>query len=126
MADRLLRHGRSGINGCGGVSRKDQQDALVGLQRGAKNGGEQMIFAIVEAAIFFLRQKTIAVPLLLRLDTGLRAQQIKGSGALKGSDLHAIFQRRDVHAPISSVRAGVKIAIVDESFYLQLDGRAAP
>ena len=74
---------------------------------------------IVQPALFFHRQETVAIPLVTRLARGARAFQIERRRAVERHHLHAVFDRIDLHAPIAGVRGRVKVAIIHQRFQIE-------
>ena len=88
-----------------------------------KNASKQVVFAGVQPAILFKRQKTIAVPLVSRFDRGVAAEKIERRRSIECRDFDAMLNVFDVHLPIASMSRGVIVPIVDESFACKVQRR---
>src|SRR6266567_8001956 len=108
------------------VSRKHKGDTLSWSEFHARNGSQQMVFLVVEPTVFFHRQEAVAVPLVPCFELRIGAQKIERSGSVEGHDAHSVPDGFNLHSPISCMRAGVKVAIVDERFHRETKRTAGP
>src|SRR6266851_1942425 len=83
-----------------------------------------MVLPVIEPAVSFPRQKTIAVPLMLWFEFRIRAQQIEWCGPVKGGDLYSVPEGFNTHPPIPCMGARMKVAIVDKSLQRQTNRTA--
>src|SRR3974390_401596 len=89
-----------------------------------EKAGKEAIIGVVETAGMFHGKKIIAVPLLMRLEGGVRTSQEKWDGAVESFDPQPIFNGYDCQLPVFGVRGGVEIAKIHENFCINFDGSA--
>src|SRR5690349_18111734 len=107
------------------VGRKHKGCAFADSKVQACDPGQQMILVIAEAAVSLHWQKVISIPLVPQLDFCIRTGQIKWNCSVVSSDLYSVLDRLDLHLPISSMRAGMKVSIVNEHLDSEMNGSAS-
>src|SRR6516162_8328825 len=75
-----------------------------------------MVFTIVEPAVLFHGNETVAMPFMLWFEFCIGAEEVKRDRVIKSGYLHSILGSLHAHPPISRVRARMKVTIVDQSF----------
>ena len=123
---------------CGGaietrvcIHAENERGRCARLKRDAKRCGVKMILAILHASRALFSQFIIAIPDRSWRLAGLGnkfgrcggAPQIEWRCAIESGNTHTVRYRGNLHAPIARVGKIVEIAIVDENFQLEGDGR---
>src|SRR5215469_14467452 len=85
-----------------------------------------MVLTVVEPAVPFHRHEAVAVPFMSWLEFSIGAEEVKRDSAIKSSYLHSITSSLYAHPPIPRVCAGMKVAIVDQTFNRKTKRTASP
>ncbi len=70
-------------------------------------------------------QKVIAIPLVVRLESGASTFNHEGHSTLKSVETQAIFDSLGFHLPIARVGCVMEVAVSDQGFSVEFDPTAA-
>ena len=107
------------------VGREHKGYALAGRQFYINGRCKKMVFVIVEAAGPLFREETVAAPFVCWFECGIGAEKIERGCAVEGGDPNPRANGFHAHPPISGMRAGMKIAVIDESFHRKTERAAS-
>ena len=79
---------------------------------------------IVEPAVLLHGHEVVAVPLVFGLESHTRAEKIERSRTVEGNDSHTMLDGFNLHSPIPSMSAGMKVAIVHKRLDRDTKGTA--
>src|SRR5215470_1817847 len=85
-----------------------------------------VVLAIVESAVPFHWQETVAMPFMLWLEFCIGAEEVKRDRRIKRSYLHSILGSLYMHPPIPRVCVGMRVTIADKSFHSETKRTVSP